>query len=117
MLNGPGKDCQQKLEWEWAARGGLIDKEYPWGNDETEAENYANSDGIDGKDKWKYCAPVGSFKPNRYGLFDMAGNVWEWCQDWYDSDEDSRGLQGGSCLQQYSRPAGCSPPQRPPSDF
>ena len=87
-----------EVEWEFAARGGLKNKEYPWGDNVSLARDYANYERTGGKDKWKYCAPVGSFKPNRYGLFDMAGNVWEWCQDWYDSDEDSRVLQGGSCL-------------------
>ena len=57
---------------------------------------YANYDDTGGKDKWdETTAPVGRFKPNGYGLFDMAGNVAEWCQDWFDSNEDTRVLRGG----------------------
>ncbi len=58
--------------------------------------NGYNYQGTDGKDKWRYTAPVGSFKPNGYGLYDMAGNVYEWCQDWYDSDQTYKVLRGGS---------------------
>lgn len=70
-------------EWEYAARGGLIGKKYPWGD--SLSHDDANYNGTGGRDQWERTAPVGSFPPNGYGLYDMAGNVWEWCMDEYDS--------------------------------
>jgi len=77
-----------EAEWERAARGGLVEKKYPNGN--SISHNEANYKGTGGKDRWEGTAPVKSFAPNAYGLYDMAGNVYEWCSDYWDEDYYSK---------------------------
>ena len=73
-----------EAEWEYAARGEGRWIKYPNGDDLTYDD--ANFAGTGGRDRWDQTSPVGNFPPNALGLYDMAGNVWERCWDWYDEN-------------------------------
>lgn len=77
-------------EWEWAAGRG--ERIYPWGNEQPDKNRANYGDNVGN------TTPVGSYPAGATpdGLMDMAGNVWEWCADWYDKDQDRRVVRGGS---------------------
>ncbi len=110
--NATGYRLPTVEEWQYAARGGAVGHRFPWADSDTISHDQANFNNT-GDDAYAtgtlgyhptyidssepYTSPVGSFSANGYDLYDMAGNVWEWCWDWHPSQVGTnRVSQGGA---------------------
>ncbi len=122
-LIGPNQSYRLPTDLEWSEavglgnetgstpgeRSGKVPDVYPWGTqwppprgagnflDQTAKTKFSSWKIIEGYDDgYATTAPVGSFAANRFGLYDLSGNVWEWCEDWHDSEQKYRVFRGGS---------------------
>jgi len=115
-----GKRLPTEAEWEFAGRGGLTGKVFPWGDEFRDGGRWmANShqghfpDRDTGADSFTGVAPVAQFPPNGYGLYDVGGNVWEWVSDWYRPDYYALLATAGVVARNPTGPASAFDPDEP----
>lgn len=116
-----GKQLPTEAQWEFAARGGLHGKKYVWG-DEPFSPDHPQCNNFQGnfpykntlKDGFARTSPVRAFPPNGYGLYDMSGNVWQWCGDWFLPHAYEQYVGKGVTVDPAGPAHSFDPRQRPP---
>lgn len=115
-----GKDLPTEAQFEYAARGGLAGKKYAWGDELKPGGKWVANiwqgkfpKEDQGEDGYRGPSPVDAFPKNGYGLYDMGGNVWQWCEDWYRPDTYAKRVKTGKTVRNPQGPSDSLDPSEP----